>query len=232
VRFGVKMLHKWNKILSDEDIDINKLKHLCKQAACSFIDNAFYNKYYEKEYIDLLCDISLCEKDDQATIVASNSLFWIIEKLCDDYQDFQFDIYSKVMTQIISKCRLHYKGEALNKNLNDKNIFNSFDLSNQAHEAHFKIYKFEQNNTARKIFILSRITLGADVAITSVIMQHMENKFPESEIVIIGPLKLKEIFEGKSNIKIRSLNYYKHEGLIGKINKWIEAADIIEEESA
>ena len=48
----------------------------------------------------------------------------------------------------------------------------------------------------RRVFVLSRITLGADIAVTSVIMDAARRRWPTAEVVFVGPKKNWELFGG------------------------------------
>jgi hypothetical protein len=48
----------------------------------------------------------------------------------------------------------------------------------------------------RRVFVLSRITLGADIAVTSVIMDAARRRWPDADIVFVGPRKNWELFGG------------------------------------
>ena len=223
---------QWKQML-DNGVDSTRLHQLCQQVSYSFIDHSYYNDHYEKEYIDLLCEIATFSPDPQLAHTASAALFGIIiEQLCDDYQDFQFDTYSRVMTQIVSYCRTLPEGALLHEHLNAHNITNHRELFNYAHGVHYKQYQFKPARPIHRIFLLSRITIGADVAIISVMTQCLMKLFPQAEIVIIGNNKLKEVFGGNPRVRIRLLNYKRRGGLLGRLHTWTEVSDIIKEESA
>jgi ADP-heptose:LPS heptosyltransferase len=46
----------------------------------------------------------------------------------------------------------------------------------------------------RTVFVLSRITLGADVAVTSVLLDAAKRRFPQAQIVFVGPSKNYQLF--------------------------------------
>jgi len=46
-----------------------------------------------------------------------------------------------------------------------------------------------------RVFVLSRVTLGADIAVTSVLLDAARQRFPAAEIVFAGPGKNWELFE-------------------------------------
>jgi ADP-heptose:LPS heptosyltransferase len=58
-----------------------------------------------------------------------------------------------------------------------------------------------------RIMVLSRVTLGADVAVTSVLMAAAKRRFPHAEIVFVGPRKNFELFAGDSRLHHAEVNY-------------------------
>ena len=65
-----------------------------------------------------------------------------------------------------------------------------------------------RRQNVKKILLLSRVTIGADVAITSIIIQRLANLFPDAEIVLIGGSKLDEIYGGNSRLLCRYLDAF------------------------
>jgi len=59
----------------------------------------------------------------------------------------------------------------------------------------------------RTIFVLSRVTLGADVAVTSVILDAAKRRFPEAAIYLVGPRKNWELFAADPRIRHLPVNY-------------------------
>jgi ADP-heptose:LPS heptosyltransferase len=55
--------------------------------------------------------------------------------------------------------------------------------------------------------VLSRITLGADVAVTSVLLDKTKRRYPSAEIVFAGPRKNYELFEADPRIVHREIAY-------------------------
>jgi ADP-heptose:LPS heptosyltransferase len=53
----------------------------------------------------------------------------------------------------------------------------------------------------KTIFVLSRVTLGADVAVTSVLLDAAKRRFPAAQIVFAGAHKNFELFAGDPRIK-------------------------------
>jgi ADP-heptose:LPS heptosyltransferase len=59
----------------------------------------------------------------------------------------------------------------------------------------------------RRIFVLSRVTLGADVAVTSVMMSAAKRRFPHAEVVFVGPRKNYELFAADPHIHHAPVSY-------------------------
>ena len=59
----------------------------------------------------------------------------------------------------------------------------------------------------KRVFVLSRVTIGADVAITSVILDAARKRWPASEIVFVGPAKNYELFAADPRIAHRPVRY-------------------------
>ena len=59
----------------------------------------------------------------------------------------------------------------------------------------------------RTVFVLSRVTLGADVAVTSVLLDAAKQRFPRAQIVFVGPPKNYELFAADPRIADASISY-------------------------
>ena len=61
--------------------------------------------------------------------------------------------------------------------------------------------------SASRVYVLSRVTLGADVAVTSVLLDAAKRRYPDAEVVFVGPRKSYELFEADPRIKHRPAPY-------------------------
>jgi hypothetical protein len=68
-----------------------------------------------------------------------------------------------------------------------------------------------------RVYVLSRITLGADVAVTSVMLDAAKRKYPDAEIVFVGPRKSYELFEGDSRIRHLAAPYARSGALADRL---------------
>ena len=57
------------------------------------------------------------------------------------------------------------------------------------------------------VFVLSRVTLGADIAVTSLALRAALARFPASRVVLVGGRKSRELFEGEPRLEWLPLEY-------------------------
>lgn len=71
------------------------------------------------------------------------------------------------------------------------------------------------------VFVLSRVTLGADVAVTSVLLDAAKRRFPHARVVFVGPQKNYELFAGDPRLEHASVAYERG-SLRGRLAVWSE----------
>lgn len=95
----------------------------------------------------------------------------VVERLGDLFEPRLCDVYAELFAQVIRKVRP--------------------DLAPRTRRFRGAITDFR----ASRIYVLSRITLGADVAVTSVLLDAAKRRYPEAEIIFVAPRKNYELFE-------------------------------------
>ncbi len=223
---------KWSD-LKAASVDQEELQRLSRQIAHSFMDAYLKDCHYEEGYIDLLCEMTTFSENTQLTGIAARALFRIIiESLCDDFEDLQTETYNRVMAQLISYCRRLPSGQELDRCLNAFAISNRQDLLKRMQSIRMDGKNLSRQSNIKKILLLSRVTIGADVAITSIIIQRLARLYPDAELVIIGGSKLDEIYGGNSRIRLQTVDYNRQGGLIERLSSWQLVLNIVTRELA
>ena len=90
-------------------------------------------------------------------------------------------------------------------------------------------------DSANRVYVLSRVTLGADVAVTSVLLDAAKRRYPNAEIVFVGPLKSYELFESDSRVQHRLAPYARSGALKDRLrasaNLWLDDGIVIDPDS-
>jgi hypothetical protein len=217
------------KALEGTETDPDHVLRFARKVANSFMDRYFQDGTYRADYIALLCEMATRLDAPVLNLAASKALFGvIIEQLCDDLEERQQDVYNRVIAQVIDYCRKLPDARPLDEQLRRFGIFSWEDLYCRANAVQQRNLRWDPTRAPRRIFILSRATIGADVAIVSVLIQRMAQLFTESEIILFGGDKLDHLFGGNPRLKIQTLNYSRRGGILERFQSWEEAAKIIE----
>ncbi len=182
--------------------------------------------------IDQLCHLAF-SKDKEVALSATKTIFnGIIEFLCDDFSDKGVTTCNLVLTRILDFIRNLPEGSSLHALLNDFGFSSSEDILNRYQKiAQLRPMSNSAKQAVKKILILSRVTAGADIAITSVITYRLGLSFPKAEIVLIGPAHLSELNTSQANIRFVNYIYRNNSNLFDKMTSWPHLLKIAQRES-
>lgn len=213
---------KWMHL--KESSDAFAIESLVQRVAFSFIERYFYSDEYNADYIELLCDMATHFEDEELNQLAARALFGIvIERLCDDFEELQTETYNRLICQIISFLRQLPDGKALHRELNSFGLESEQQLYQRIESIRLSPDEPVQKPIKpAKVLILSRVTIGADVAITSVICQRVAHLFPNAEIVVFGNAKLSQVFSVESGVKVHEIHYSRRGGLLERFLVWLD----------
>lgn len=71
-----------------------------------------------------------------------------------------------------------------------------------------------------RVYVLSRVTLGADVAVTSIIFDAAKRRFPNAEIHLVGPRKNWELFANDPRIHHHPFVYPRAGSMRERLSTW------------
>jgi ADP-heptose:LPS heptosyltransferase len=183
--------------------------------------------------IHALCDIATLP-DERRRLYGQRAIFTeIVERLSDSFEPADVAAYDRLFAQIIEDCRRRPPGRDLDRTLGRFGLHGEQDLLDRKQRiARARRFAVEQRDPARvqRIFMLSRVTLGADVAVTSIIMNGLAMTFPNAAITLVGPPPIGELYETPGPFHTRDAPYARHGSLMDRLNNWIELVDILDRE--
>jgi ADP-heptose:LPS heptosyltransferase len=162
--------------------------------------------------LDGLIERALDENELVASF-ASRALFGVlIERLGDLFEPSLCDLYARIFSIVISRAMPEYSADAL--------LLRYRQIRRERRFA---------GGEVRRVFVLSRVTLGADVAVTSVALAAAKERFPEAEIYLVGPEKNSELFAVDSRINALPVAYMRSSLLMDRLAAASELKTLIDE---
>ena len=83
----------------------------------------------------------------------------------------------------------------------------------------------------RRLIVLSRVTLGADLAVNGVLLPALMGRFPDAEAVLLGPEVARPFAEGLG-ARIRPVEYGRRRGLAERLSAWAPLREAVRAETA
>ena len=113
----------------------------------------------------------------------------LVEGLADRFEPALCDLYARLFSQAI--CHV-------DANLDTMSLVARYERVRRPRPV---------AGRPQRVFVLSRVTLGADVAVTSVLLAAAKRRFPSAEIIFVGPGKNHELFAGDAKIGHTPVEY-------------------------
>jgi ADP-heptose:LPS heptosyltransferase len=174
---------------------------------------------------------SMCFNQDKTLAEqADNALYQqIIIPLCDDFTSRSTRLSLLILATLIQQAAKTRDKESRHA-LNRENLHNTEQLLDRLNRIQKnKVISTSYQQQIRKICILSRVTIGADICITSVIIQRLHQQFPETPITVIGPNHLPQLFNYPF-LHHSSFTFNKKHSNGSRISHWLQLQQIISHE--
>jgi ADP-heptose:LPS heptosyltransferase len=204
---------------------------LALRAADLVISHQREKKPYAREAVALLCEMTADAETARAGVAA---LFpSLIERLNDSFDPRACSLYDRVMAQVIDFYRHRPDGKRLDDGLRSFGLTNEDDLLQRKSEIsnENRSVRPEHLKTVRRVYLLSRVTIGADVAVTSVITARLREVLPDAEFALLGSHKLRDLYGGDPQLRIREIAYDRTGGVLSRLNSWLEVVQAIDDET-
>lgn len=135
----------------------------------------------------------------------------VVERLGDLFEPRLCEVYRCLFTQVIERV-----APELCSRLRG-------DLSSEA------------PRSADVVYVLSRVTLGADVAVTSVMLDGMKRRYPDARIILVGPRKSYELFRADPRIEFQEAPYARNGSLAERLRAsaelWFDDGIVVDPDS-
>jgi ADP-heptose:LPS heptosyltransferase len=161
---------------------------------------------------DLLETLVRCalHPDEERAREGTHALFGIVvERLADLFEPALCDTYAALFADVVEFACPEYRAKEL-----------------LARYRRIRLPRRFTGDTAHvhDVIVLSRVTLGADVAITSLILDAAKRRFPNARIHLAGTRKSYELFEADPRIAHLPVAYGRSSTLRGRLAAWPDLA--------
>jgi ADP-heptose:LPS heptosyltransferase len=186
------------------------------QLAQEILDSCLAYRTWPGKTLDALIDRALDEDDPFVATAATRAFFGIVvERLGDLFEPELCEVYSRLFSYVIARALPEYNVEEL-----------------QTRYRRIRQVRRFPGGEVRRVFVLSRVTLGADVAVTSVVLAAAKQRFPDAEIVFVGPPKNGELFAADPRVSALPVIYGRSSLLRERLSAAAELQSLVDEFSS
>jgi len=209
-------------------------RDLAEEVALAFLDRHYFNDAFESDCVRLLCEMSTAFPSAELNRIGASALFGIVvESLCDNFEELQTAAYNHLMGYIIDYCANLAGGEALRAGMARFRIHGFDDLFRRVERLRKTSCNYRDLPAAPKtIIVLSRVTIGADVAVTSVLIQRLCRTYPQAQIVVLGGGKMNALYRGHPRVRFQNVDYSRQGGLLERLQSWFRVLEAVDQASS
>jgi hypothetical protein len=151
--------------------------------------------------------------DDLIALGGDRALFSIVvEKLADLFEPSLCRVYAGLFSQIIARRIPGLHAEHLAARYERVRRPRVFDRDPE---------------TIQNIFVLSRVTLGADIAVTSTILDAAKQRFPGARIWFAGSKKSWELFAADPRLRHLAITYGRGSSIDDRLSIWPQLREAV-----
>ena len=182
--------------------------------------------------------VQLATSEDQQTAPRASRAFFtsLVEALADSFEPAAVSFYNQAFAHLIQACRKTERGRPLDQRLTESGLLSEAGVLARAERLRPASPEPASHLAAasgvNRVLVLSRVTLGADVAITSLIVERFETSFPQAEIVLVGGKKVSELFGGDPRLAFEQIGYPRGATALDRLLAWVPLVDRVSELTA
>jgi ADP-heptose:LPS heptosyltransferase len=123
----------------------------------------------------------------------------VVEKICDLFDPDATRVYADLFAYVVARVLPGYSHRAL--------------LERYRRIRGVRPY----SDAPTRVCVLSRVTLGADIVVTSMMLEAAKRRFPNAEICFVGPAKNAALFEADTRVHGLPTNYGRSAALVDRL---------------
>jgi ADP-heptose:LPS heptosyltransferase len=202
-------------------------------ASASQIATAYLDAADPAEAVHRLCTLAT-SPDPALACEGTQAIFHhIVEPLADSFEPADCRRYERFFSRVLEFCRQLPQGRAIDEQLKACGLGGPEAFLTRAEKLRqVHAVSPERQRRLKKVLVLSRVTLGADVVVTSVILGRMKRLAPEAGISLLGSPKAGSLFASDARIRLVPVEYRRSGTLLERLRTWLALVEIVAAETA
>jgi ADP-heptose:LPS heptosyltransferase len=205
---------------------------LASEAAAAWLQPPTIAGDHRRDAVTCLCELASVDDPTLARIGVHGLFPLLVEPLGDAFTATACALYNQLFAQVIQYCRTRPEGMAIDRQLRHFGLVTEADLLRRATQIRQRWHgETRRVEKMKQVFVLSRVTLGADIAVTSVVLAAMKAVFPRAEIRLVANAKTMQLFAGDPRIQLCAIDYPRSGGLIERLTGWQDAVEVLRQQT-
>ena len=232
LRNGANALVEFHRLMEARSLTPELATGLASAAADTLLAQHTTSGHSLRDAVTLLCELSSLDDPALAQIGVHGLFPSLVEPLGDAFTPEACAVYNQLFAQVIQHCRKQPGGEAIDCSLLHFGLVTAADLLARA--VRVRVPRRFDNARARRVkkaVVLSRVTLGADVAVTSVVLAALKAVLPTAEIRLVANARTLQLFAGDPRVQLCAIEYPRGGGLIKRLTSWQCAVEALRQET-
>ena len=204
-----------------------------RELAAAYLAQFEHTGVHSQELAKRLLEVATSD-DRFAAASGTEAVFQrVVEPWGDCFEKRLCDAYTEFFSQAIDFCRRLPGGRALDQTLRTFGLSDHGQFLQRARRVQQpRPFRSDELSSVEKVLILSRVTLGADVAVTSVLVNKLKSVSPRAEVRLVGGEKAANFFASDARVSHAAFDYGRSATLIERLALWPELVGMIKKELA
>jgi hypothetical protein len=229
---SVSPLVEFQRLRQARSLTPDLATYLASAAAGAILQQHTASGHYPRDAVTLLCELASLDDARLARIGVHGLFPLVVEPLGDAFAPAACALYNQLFAQVIHYCCQHPEGAAIDQGLRHFGVITETDVLTYA----ARVRTRPQVNQAharqvKKAFVLSRVTLGADIAVASVALAALKDLCPHAEIKLVANAKTMQLFAGDPRIGLCAIEYPRGGRLIERLTSWLGTVEALRRET-
>jgi ADP-heptose:LPS heptosyltransferase len=232
LRSSVDSLVEFQRLKQAQSLTADIATDLATEAAGAILKQHATSGGYPRAAVTLLCELANLDDAILARIGAHGLFPLLVEPLGDAFTATACELYNQLFAQVIQYCRQQPAGTAIDQGLRHFGVTTEANIL--AYAARVRVLSpFNQRDICqiKKAFVLSRVTLGADIAVSSVVLAALKAVYPQAEIKLVANAKSMQLFAGDPRVHLCAIEYPRGGGLIERLTSWLCTVEVLRRET-